>query len=157
MPTHTPCDLEELDLNNLEAVFSEIENNAFKVLSEEGMSGKTIEFLRSIDVCFEGQRYYIDTPVTNIGMRDDKKTKAAISDTFRGLYKTRYGHLIDAPLKTINVRLKAIGKLKDIPAREIDRGMTVPAEAMKVHSAGVYGRPFCQNPNLRARLFTLRQ
>ena len=82
---------------------------------------------------FEGQRYYIDTPIANTGMTNDKKTKAAIRDTFRDLYKTRYGHLIDAPLKTINVRLKAIGKLKDIPARKIDNGEALMAEARKAN------------------------
>jgi N-methylhydantoinase A len=123
--------LEEMDLNNLESVFSEIENTAFKALSEEGMSGKTIEFWRSLDVCFEGQRYYIDTPIPNNGLTDQNESKTAISDTFRGLYKARYGHLIDAPLKTINARLKAIGKLKNIPARKIDIGKTVPEEARK--------------------------
>ena len=54
--------------------------------------------------------------------------KIQISESFESLHETRYGHRIKAPLITINARLKAIGKIKEIPVSEIKQGKEIPAE-----------------------------
>jgi N-methylhydantoinase A len=141
-------DIDKLDLAELEGIFQEIENTAFKMLSDEGMSRDNVEFLRSMDICFEGQRYYIDTPIPGGGLQEMEKMRANISATFKHLYLTRYGHLIAAPLKTINVRLKAVGKLTDIPVREIQHGTGIPPGAIK-KSRSVY----LEGKHLDARIY----
>jgi N-methylhydantoinase A len=124
-------DMDKLDLAEIEGIYREIENEASKVLTAEGMSKGKIEFLRSMDICYEGQRYYIDTPIPACEFNDEKRIKAVISDVFRNLYRTRYGHLIEAPLKTINLRLKAIGRIEDIPIREIESSREISSSAIK--------------------------
>ncbi len=120
-----------LDLVELDTLFRDMESTARIMLYKEGMTEKTVEFLRSIDICYEGQRYYIDTPVGNGSLKESASAKEDIGETFRRLYQTRYGHLIEAPLKTINIRLKAIGRIPEIPTREIESCKDIPVNALK--------------------------
>lgn len=122
---------DELDIQELEDIYEDMENSAFKILTAEGIPKDAIEFARSLDVCYEGQRYYIDTPVPVGKLKENTGVKIEISDTFERLYEMRYGHLIKAPLRTINARLKAIGRLKEMPVSGIKRGKEIPQSARK--------------------------
>ena len=121
--------LDRLSIHELEEVYKDMEKSANKILTAEGMSEDTMEFVRSLDMCYEGQHYYIETPVTNEALKGDAKIK--ISKSFELLHEIRYGYRIDAPLVTINARLKAIGKIKDIPVTEIKQGKEIPRSAIK--------------------------
>jgi N-methylhydantoinase A len=121
--------MDRLSLHDLVEVYKDMENSANKILTAEGMSEDTIEFARSLDMCYEGQHYYIETPVTNEALRGDAKIK--ISNSFELLHEVRYGYRIDAPLVTINARLKAIGKIKDISMTEIKQGKEILQSAIK--------------------------
>ena len=59
------------------------------------------------------------------------KTRAEIGNTFESLHENKYGHRITAPLATANVRLKAVGKIKDVPVAEIHQGEDIPPGAVK--------------------------
>jgi N-methylhydantoinase A len=121
--------MDRLSIHELEEVYKDMENSANKILTAEGMSEDTIEFARSLDMCYEGQHYYIETPVTNEVLKED--TKIQISKSFAHLHEIRYGYRIEAPLVTINARLKAIGKIKDIPVTEIKQGKEITRSAVK--------------------------
>ncbi|MBA7573807.1 Acetophenone carboxylase gamma subunit [subsurface metagenome] len=123
--------MDELNIHELEEIYQNMENGALKILAAEGMSKDAIEFARSLDICYEGQRYYIDTPVPTGELAANEKVKVEIGDSFRHLYETRYGHLIEAPLRTINARLKAIGRITEIPVPEIKRSKEIPQSAIK--------------------------
>jgi len=121
--------MDQLSIHELEEVYKDMENSAIKILTAEGMSEDTIEFARSLDMCYEGQHYYIETPVTNEALMGS--TKIQITKSFEHLHEIRYGYRIEAPLVTINVRLKAIGKIKDIPVTEIKQGKEISRSAVK--------------------------
>jgi N-methylhydantoinase A len=123
--------LDNLDFNEMEGVYREIEADASKVLAAEGIAGKALELNRSLDICYAGQRYYIDTPVPDGVLSDSRQVKEKIADSFQRLYLTRYGHTMKVPLKTINIRLKAVGKLKDIEPKEIKKGADIPPGVVK--------------------------
>lgn len=123
--------MEDFNLQELEDVYEKMENNASKLLIAEGLKEEAIGFERSLDVCFEGQRYYVETPVPRKKGNERKGFLTEVGDTFRRLYEQRYGHLINAPLKTMNARLKATGRLKSIPVPEIGQGMDIPKTAEK--------------------------
>jgi N-methylhydantoinase A len=108
-----------------------MENSAFKMLSGEGISRDAMEFQRSLDICYEGQRYYIETPVPIGRLEENEKITLGIRDSFERLYEIRYGHLMNAPLRTINARLKATGKIKEIPISEVKQGKEIPQRAIK--------------------------
>jgi N-methylhydantoinase A len=121
--------LENLDMKMLEDMYLEMENDAFKILKEENVPGDVVETLRSVDMCYSGQGHYVEVPLPSHGLTN--KPKNEISDLFRKLHEAKYGHWLAAPVRVINVRLKAIGKLKEIPIEEIKRGNKVPANAVK--------------------------
>jgi N-methylhydantoinase A len=123
--------LDCLNVHEMEEIFRQIEQDAFRALADEGMTRDTVRFLRSIDICYEGQRYYIDTPVPGTQTGDDGELRRRIGDAFRSLYQARYGHLIEAPLKSINLRLKAIGHIEKIPLQANDRQSGIPPGAYK--------------------------
>jgi N-methylhydantoinase A len=123
-----------LEVGELEAIFKEIEADALKALTAEGMSGDQIELWRSVDIGYAGQRYYIDTPLPTQDANNPAQLKAAVSQRFRTLYQNRYGNVIEAPLKTINLRLKAVGRLEHLAAPQIPagpQGSEIPAAARK--------------------------
>jgi len=123
--------MDELNIQELEGIYRDMENSAFKMLIAEGISKNAIEFTRSLDICYEGQRYYIETPVPIWNQKGKNKFITEIRDAFECLYEIRYGHLIKAPLRTINARLKAIGTIKEIPVSEITQGKEIPQIAIK--------------------------
>jgi N-methylhydantoinase A len=123
--------LDELDLQELETIFTRMEENATKILLSESMTEDKIEFVRSLDIYYEGQRYSVDTPVPSGKLAENAAIKKEIATTFEKLYETRYGHLINAPLRTLNIRLKATGKIEEIPVSEIDKGKEIPPAAIK--------------------------
>jgi N-methylhydantoinase A len=121
--------LDALDIREMAAIYQEMENEALKTLLTEGMSGENVEFVRSMDMGYEFQRHYLESPVP-AGVLGDSSRKG-IAEGFESLHENRYGHRIKAPLVTVNIRLKAIGKIKEVPETEIKKGKEIPAGAFK--------------------------
>ena len=119
----------ELAIQELEDIYKDMENSALQILTAEGMSRDRVEFARSLDMCYEGQHYYIETPVPNGELKGNAKIE--ISNSFERLHEIRYGYRIEAPLITINTRLKAIGKIKEIPVAEVKQGKEILRSAIK--------------------------
>jgi N-methylhydantoinase A len=123
--------MDDLNIQELEGIFRNMEKSAFKMFIVEGISRDAMEFQRSLDICYEGQRYTIETPLP-IGKLDrNDKMIIEIKNSFERLYEIRYGHLMKAPLRTMNARLKATGKIKEIPVPEIKQGKEIPPIAIK--------------------------
>jgi N-methylhydantoinase A len=123
--------MDEINFKELEEIYRNMEKRAFKMLIAEGISKDAMEFERSLDICYEGQRYYIETPVPIGKLDENDKMIIEIRNSFERLYEIRYGHLMKAPLRTISARLKAMGKIKEIPVSEIKQGKKIPRIAIK--------------------------
>jgi N-methylhydantoinase A len=123
--------MDEVNFQELEEIYRNMEKSAFKMLIAEGISKGAMEFERSLDICYEGQRYYIETPVPIGTLKENGKMIMKIRNSFERLYEIRYGHLMKAPLRTMNARLKAMGKIKEIPLPEIKQGKKIPRAAIK--------------------------
>jgi len=121
--------MDGMDIRELEAIYGEMENSALETLTAEGMTRNEIEFLRYLDMGYEGQYYYIETPV-HYG-KLNKNSGKEIGSSFENLHETRYGHRVAAPLKTAGVRLKAIGKIRDVPVAAIKKAKEIPQDAVK--------------------------
>jgi len=121
--------MHKLDIQELEDIYKDMEKSAFEVLTAEGMSQDEIEFARSLDMGYQGQHYHVETPVP--GGKLTENSRAEIGASFEFLHETRYGHRIAASLTTANVRLKATGKIKDVPLAEVKQGKEIPPSAIK--------------------------
>ncbi len=124
-----PRSMDKLDIQELMGIYQEIEERALKTLISEGMSRDTVQFVRSLDMGYEFQHHYLEAPVPEGELQEN--SRAGISEGFERLHENRYGHRIKAPLITANVRLKAIGKIKEIPLTEIKGSRDIPAAAIK--------------------------
>jgi len=119
----------DLDIKDLEGICQSMEQDTAGILSTEGMTTEQIEFVRSADMSYESQHYYIETPVPCGRLSAD--TRKTISESFEALHEARYGHRIDSPLIITNIRLKAIGHIKKLPMTGIEQGREIPPEAVK--------------------------
>jgi N-methylhydantoinase A len=121
--------MDDMDIQELNEIYRQIENSAREILNAEGMSEDKIEFTRCLDMGYESQHYYIETPVPAGLLKENAKKE--IGDSFERLHETRYGHRIEAPIVTNSVRLKATGKIKDVPVTEIKQSQEIPRRAVK--------------------------
>ena len=121
--------LNDMDIQELRDVFGEMENDALQLLIAEGMIRNEIEFVHSLEIGYEGQHHYVETPVSDRTLNEgDRKT---IGTSFERLHEMRYGHRNDASIVVINARLKAIGRIKDMPVTEIKQATEIPQSAIK--------------------------
>jgi N-methylhydantoinase A len=79
---------------------------------------------------YEGQGHYVEVPLSNLELKEGAKTE--IGSIFHKFHETKYGHTLDAPQRIITVRLKAIGRIKELQTSEIKAGKNIPDEAYKV-------------------------
>jgi N-methylhydantoinase A len=121
--------MDQLDIKELEDIYKDMEDSALETLTAEGMSKDEIEYTRSLDMAYESQHYYIETPVPDGKLGVDSRKE--IGDAFEYLHETKYGHRVAALLTVVNVRLKATGKIRDVPVAEIKQGREIPQSTIK--------------------------
>ncbi len=121
--------MDMLDFRELEGIYRDMENSGLEMLREENMSESAVEFVRSLDMCYEGQGHYVEVPLPDRELEEDAKVE--IGSAFHHFHEIKYGHRMDAPPRVINIRLKAIGMIKDVPVREVEPGKEIPHGALK--------------------------
>jgi N-methylhydantoinase A len=130
--------MDTLNIQELENIYQNMENSGLEMLREENIPENAVEFIRSLDMCYEGQGHYVELPLPNRELGEDAKLE--IINAFHRFHETKYGHQLDAPPRVTDVRLKAIGKIKDIQIREVKQGKEISPSALKpqrkVHLGG---------------------
>ena len=106
----------ELDISELNAIYREMEDRGRSMLRDEQIPDEHMDFIRSLDMCYEGQGHYVEVPVP--GGELEKDTGSEVIDFFHNLHEKRYGHRMEGIPKTINVRMNAVGRIKEVPVRE---------------------------------------
>ncbi len=121
--------MNSIDMHELNDIYQNMEERGRKMLHEEQIPDDAILFVKSIDMCYEGQGHYVEVPAPDEELTAD--SVAEISKRFHSLHMTRYGHQMDAIPKTINIRLKAIGKIREIPVKEYPEASEISETAYK--------------------------
>lgn len=130
------CLTDDLKIQTLIDVYQRMEAEALDILSKEGLAGKDIELVRSVDMRYEGQGHNVETPISISEFSEDSKLE--IEDVFHRLHENVYGHRLNYPTQIINFRLKAIGKIKEMPLMEIKEGLKNPPDVALKPSRKVY-------------------
>jgi N-methylhydantoinase A len=93
-------------------VFGSLERAACSALANEADSITEVRIIKALDMRYEGQSYQLVVPLdTDIGMED---AIMAAQQEFHQLHEKRYGHAEPSePVEVVNVRLSAIGVLRD--------------------------------------------
>ncbi len=121
--------MDALDLGELDSIYQDMQNRGLEMLRGENISRSASEFIRSLDMCYDGQGHYVEVPLPDRKLGED--AKAEIVNAFHRLHEIKYGHQIDAPPRVINIRLKAIGKIREIQIRELKQGKEIPHGAFR--------------------------
>ncbi len=93
--------LSDIDAQELEARFNELEQAGSEALSEEGVPAAEILRLRSVDLRYRGQSYTLNVPW------QDKESSERM---FHQLHEQRYGHQLPQPVELVTARVKLTGK-----------------------------------------------
>jgi N-methylhydantoinase A len=98
-------------LEELDAVFTKLEEQGREILQSEEISAEQMGFARTADMRYVGQEYSVNVPVANEGAIAARGLDA-IATRFHDAYKTRYGHSTPgAPIEFVNLRVAAFGTL----------------------------------------------
>jgi N-methylhydantoinase A len=88
-------------------VYRHLEEQGQAVLLTEGVSPDDMYYLRSADMRYIGQEYWV-----NVSVGEDVNLEA-IENTFHEAHRVRYGHSTPgAPVEFVNLRVAALGRLK---------------------------------------------
>lgn len=88
--------MQDCDTALLDALFAPLIMQGQQELQAEGVDAESIDILRSVDVRYQGQSYFL-----NVTWQDIEQT----SQAFHRLHEQRYGHALDTPLEIVNVRV----------------------------------------------------
>jgi len=121
--------IDSLDLRELRNIYQGMENSGLEMLRGENISRSAIEFVRSLDMCYEGQGHYVEVPLPDRELGESARME--IVNAFHRFHEIKYGHRIDSPPRVINIRLKAIGKIKEMQITEVKQDKGIPNRALK--------------------------
>jgi N-methylhydantoinase A len=97
---------------DLESVYSELEGQARQVLREEDVPEERMELMRTADMRYVGQEYFVNVEIPENGKVTDDAL-GVLDERFHAAYKTRYGHSTPgAPVEFVNLRVAALGQLE---------------------------------------------
>jgi N-methylhydantoinase A len=93
----------------VEAVFKELEAEGGQILQEEGVTADAMEFIRTADMRYVGQEYFVNIPITG---QMDEIAFVRLPERFHAAYLTRYGHSNpEEAIEFVNLRISAVGHL----------------------------------------------
>jgi N-methylhydantoinase A len=99
--------LEDLPRSHLERTFGELEKELENLLASEGVAPGDMRFVRSLDMRYRGQEYFIHVPLP--GAVSDPTLLRRLFDE---QYEKTYGHKnLAEEVETVNARVEASGRL----------------------------------------------
>ncbi len=105
--------------SELEKGFRQLEAEAQTMLEQEGFGKEDMIFLRSLDMRYRGQSFEINVPYGPEYLEE-----------FHRLHQRLYSHHYrNRPVEVVNLRLRAVGKVKGISLKPCAEGPSSPAQA----------------------------
>lgn len=117
--------LQQCDENLLESLYTPLIAQGRHELLAEGVTADALQILRSVDVRYQGQSYYLNVP-----WQGSEQTARAFHD----LHEQRYGHALDNPLEIVNVRVALFSEAEKpvLESAQISAPPT-PAQSISLH------------------------
>jgi N-methylhydantoinase A len=99
----------ETGAGDLEATYQAMEQAGAELLTEEKVETGDMQFVRSADMRYVGQEYFVSIPLPE---EVDDQALADLPDRFHQAYYERYGHSnLEEAIEFVNLRVSAIGAL----------------------------------------------
>jgi len=110
--------LHEADMELMEEMFAEMENEGVQRAKRDGIEEKEIVVNRAFDMCYEGQAHYVEVPFR---AGRTKGAKEHIEASFHALHEAKYGHRLEDVPFIVNLKVKVVGKIKEMPLKQLQR------------------------------------
>jgi N-methylhydantoinase A len=110
-------DTHELDFDAVNVLYDEMFDEAMDLFAKEGVSEQDMEFIRTVDMRYQGQGHHVEVLLLPGDVSDAASNQ--MIERFKATHKSKYGHQLEAPTETVNFRLKAIGKIKDVEVKQL--------------------------------------
>jgi N-methylhydantoinase A len=124
--------LDNLDKEKFKTIFEEMENEASKLLKEELIPEKSMEFIYSLDMRYLKQYHEMNVVITKEEIT--QFDLHGIASKFHPEHNRLYGYSLEkeqTPIELINIRLQSIGKTQKPKFKEEDYQGEDPAKAFK--------------------------
>jgi N-methylhydantoinase A len=122
--------LEDLDMEQLEACFRELEAEGLRSLERAGTSPERVVFERAADMRYVGQEHAV--AVRMPAQIEGEAARERIKRLFDAAHEQRYSHSApEEPADLVSLRVSAIGRLAKPPLQPIPRGGTRPPETAR--------------------------
>jgi N-methylhydantoinase A len=119
--------LDGADLADLETLFREVEAEATRSLTAQGVPAQRAVLERQLELRYLGQEHSL---IVTVGR---ELRPEAIRAAFEELHRTRYGHAMDNPLQILNVRVRGIGRTDRPELVRHPAGDGDPGRALRGH------------------------
>jgi N-methylhydantoinase A len=129
---YTP--LADLDQAPLARLLSDLEEEGFRGLADEGITRATGRVEHAVDLRYAGQEYTLTVPLLGAGEPLEDDFAATLSGRFDDAHHTRFGHANPgAPIEVVVVRSTALGdKGRAEPVAMNGAGAEYPSAARRV-------------------------
>ncbi len=118
--------LEELDVDEIERAFAELEDAGAAELAREGLSRERIAFGRQVDMRYVGQSFELTVPLS--GAAFDAGQAGTLQERFHGEHDRVYGFsALGEPVELVSLRLTTVGRIEKPPLRTLERSEGAPA------------------------------
>jgi N-methylhydantoinase A len=116
--------VDEIDAEQVEAQFEEMETEGRETLSKEGVAPGEMRLQRQMDLRYYGQSYEITVEYPE--ETPENRVSRAV-EAFHGRHGEIYGFSDESePVELVNLRLRAVGLIKKPGLREIPQGSGQP-------------------------------
>jgi len=103
---------EEVD-RNVDAAFDALRERLQGLLAAEGVDDEERTYIRSFDMRYLGQEYYISVPIDDPQGRGAYRGWEDVRRRFGRLYEERYGHQNEnEEAEIVNIRMEGVGRLR---------------------------------------------
>jgi N-methylhydantoinase A len=126
--------LEATSAKELSELYADLEAQGKDVLAGQGVEEQEMRFVRTADMRYIGQEYFVNVSVPSDGAFSDEDV-TEITDRFHVAYDTQYGHSTPgAPVEFVNLRVAAMGEVvgRTLGRKAEPAGETVPSDTREV-------------------------
>ena len=96
--------LQDVEIGELRAVLARLDDRCTALMAAEGVAASEVRIGHFADVCYIGQSYYLEIPVS---AEDPDSDGEALDQVYRGFLEAHdrvYGHSVEDPVRIANLR-----------------------------------------------------
>lgn len=121
--------IDEVEFEDLQGAYSELETSAVEQLASEGFGEGDRRLERYVEMRYLGQEHTVSVPADDLDSLED------LGHRFESSHNSRYGHTMDDPSQIVHLRIRAVGE-NDKP--ELDRGEKNTSEPTPIDTRDAY-------------------